>query len=138
MKAVFIDTSCLSALNNPRDQHHSKSKTLLNKLVKNKSLLISTDYVADEVATLLLTRSRNGYKYAMNMLDIIFEKTIFNLEWISKERVFSAKKIFARYNKDKKWSFTDCTSFVVMKELRIKKVFTFDVNFKQMGFEVLE
>lgn len=33
--------------------------------------------------------------------------------------------------------FTDCTSYVVMKELGIKLVFTFDEHFRQMGFKLL-
>ncbi|WP_448572870.1 hypothetical protein [Trichothermofontia sp.] len=31
-------------------------------------------------------------------------------------------------------SFTDCTSYVVMKQHRITEVFTFDHHFSQMGF----
>ncbi len=30
--------------------------------------------------------------------------------------------------------FTDCVSFVVMWEMRIKESFTFDEHFNQMGF----
>lgn len=41
------------------------------------------------------------------------------------------------HHRDKSYSFTDCTSFVVMKELRLKQVLTTDRHFRQMGFEVL-
>ena len=37
----------------------------------------------------------------------------------------------------KDFSFTDCCSFVVMRELRIRRVLTLDHHFRQMGFEVV-
>jgi len=46
----------------------------------------------------------------------------------------SAWLIFERFNKDKFWSFTDCTSKAIMEILDINQVFSFDKNFEQMGF----
>ncbi len=43
--------------------------------------------------------------------------------------------VFERFNKDKRWSFTDCTSFAVMKQMNIREVFAFDHHFEQMGFK---
>lgn len=41
---------------------------------------------------------------------------------------------FERFNQDKEWSFTDCTTKVVMENLGISQVFAFDHHFDQMGF----
>ena len=35
---------------------------------------------------------------------------------------------------NKEWSFTDCVSFAVMRELLIRDAFTPDRHFKQTGF----
>jgi len=35
---------------------------------------------------------------------------------------------------DKHWSFTDCTSFVLMEKLGIRGALTFDRNFREAGF----
>ena len=35
---------------------------------------------------------------------------------------------------DKDFSFTDCTSFAVMRELRLQKALTLDHHFAQMSF----
>ena len=41
---------------------------------------------------------------------------------------------FERYA-DKKFSFTDCTSFAVMKRLKVKTALSFDKHFTQAGFD---
>ena len=38
---------------------------------------------------------------------------------------------------DKDWSFTDCISFVVMKQRKLPDAVTTDHHFKQAGFRVL-
>lgn len=38
---------------------------------------------------------------------------------------------------DKDWSFTDCTSFVVMKRMGLTDAFTSDRHFEQAGFTIL-
>jgi predicted nucleic acid-binding protein len=40
-------------------------------------------------------------------------------------------------HRDKNLSFTDCTSFAVMRELRLTTVITTDGHFRQVGFDVL-
>lgn len=42
-----------------------------------------------------------------------------------------------RRHADKDWSFTDCASFIIMRELRIRDAFTTDHHFRQAGFEPL-
>ena len=39
--------------------------------------------------------------------------------------------------RDKNCSFTDCTSFVVMRELRLQEALTTDRHFMQMGFHAV-
>lgn len=40
-------------------------------------------------------------------------------------------------HRDKDYSFTDCTSFAVMRELRLREALTTDRHFRQAGFGVL-
>ncbi len=44
-----------------------------------------------------------------------------------------AWKIFKKF-KDQEFSFTDCTSFAVMKRLGLSRVLTVDKHFRVMGF----
>jgi predicted nucleic acid-binding protein len=42
--------------------------------------------------------------------------------------------VFERFNRDKQWSFTDCTTYALMKQMSMVEVFAFDRHFDQMGF----
>ncbi len=57
-------------------------------------------------------------------------------EWIGTARSEKARNLFFRY-RDRDFSFTDCTSFVVMQELKLKQVVTTDHHFQQMSFDVV-
>lgn len=56
-------------------------------------------------------------------------------EWIDPQRAEKARRWMFRW-RDQEFSFTDCTSFVVMKERRIRRALTNDRHFKQAGFEI--
>lgn len=134
MTNIFIDTGAFVALLRQGDKDHQQAKEVLLKIEAQKIRTILTDYVIDETYTTLL--SKEGYRLAME-----FDRNLtlgkWNIEKITEQRFVKAQEVFRRYNRDKEWSFTDCTSYVVMKELKIKTVFTFDRNFKQMGFKTL-
>ncbi len=53
---------------------------------------------------------------------------------ISESMEKAAWEVFEKFNVDKHWSFTDCTSKVVMEQREIREVFAFDHHFEQMGF----
>jgi predicted nucleic acid-binding protein len=57
-------------------------------------------------------------------------------QWIDAARAEKARAVFFR-QRDKEYSFTDCTSFVVMRELRLKEALTTDRHFRQAGFQLL-
>lgn len=52
------------------------------------------------------------------------------------DRFEKARHLFFQY-RDKDFSFTDCTSFVIMREVRLTHAITTDSHFRQMGFQVL-
>ena len=45
--------------------------------------------------------------------------------------------MYYRGHSDHRYSFTDCTSFVLMRELKISDVLTTDEHFREAGFDVL-
>lgn len=78
-----------------------------------------------------------GYRKTVDFksqLDILVTTNIIEVVWVTEDTAREAWAIFEKYNVDKHWSFTDCVSYVVMKQLGITEAFTFDRHFAQMSF----
>jgi predicted nucleic acid-binding protein len=128
---VFVDTAGFLALWDAGDQHHSAAVSLQEQLTRKRRPFLTTEYVVDETITLLLVR--HSHNAAVDFLDTIERSEILRLEWIDPSRFHAAGDLFRKHG-DKNWSFTDCVSFVIMRELRIREAFTTDHHFRQAGF----
>jgi len=123
---VFIDTSAFCAITIPGDQHNAKAKSAYKHIQKTKSSIYTSDYVLDEVYTLL--KSRSSHFTAIKFMDE-FEKTNITILHITEEIEKAAKKIFRRFE-EKRLSFTDCTSFSLINAFSIETAFAFDDHFR--------
>ncbi|MDP2681798.1 MAG: PIN domain-containing protein [Deltaproteobacteria bacterium] len=123
---VFIDTSAFCALAIPKDQHNLLAKSIHKQLNEQKTFLYTSDYVLDEIYTLLKTRG--GHRTAINFMDQINKSHIILLR-VTEEVEENAKVIFRRFE-DKRLSFTDCTSFALINHFNIEAVFAFDEHFR--------
>jgi uncharacterized protein len=128
---VFMDSAGFLALWDAGDEHHARAVSLQAELAAKRRRFLTSDYVVDETVTLLLIR--HSHAAAANFLDTIERSESLRLEWVGPDRFHAAAALFRKYA-DKEWSFTDCVSFVVMRELRIPEAFTTDPHFKQAGF----
>lgn len=111
MKRIFVDTNCWIALNNKRDQFHNTSIKLNQELLKEGCRYITTNYILDETYTGLLMKV--GHYVAVDFGERIRSSHTVQLVHISESIEERAWKLFKQYS-DKNFSFTDCTSFVVM------------------------
>lgn len=123
---VFIDTSAFCALSIPNDQYNLKAKSIYKELQELRPILYTSNYVLDEVYTLL--KNRASHRTAVKFMDET-DKSNLTLLRITEEVEKDAKAIFRRFE-DKRLSFTDCTSFVLINQLVIEAVFAFDEHFK--------
>jgi predicted nucleic acid-binding protein len=137
MRQVFVDTSAWDALADSQDAHHELA-LLFRQEITGRAQLVITDYVLDELYTLLLLNI--GYQGAVsfkNKLDTLVQEGVVAVVWITEAIAQDAWEVFEQFNVDKKWSFTDCVSYVVMKQRKITEAFSFDHHFQQMGFNKL-
>jgi len=134
MKPLFVDTAGWMACSDSADPAHEASCRARDEALASGRLLVTTDYVADETLTLL--RTRLSLKIAESWWRQVEGSS--RLRWVAidPERAEKARGAFFR-QRDKGYSFTDCTSFVVMQELRLRQAMTTDHHFAQAGFEVL-
>lgn len=133
-RSVFVDTSGWYALIDRRDASHGATRDAAERLIREGVRLISTDYVIDESCT--LAKARAGSEAALRLLDMLNGTAALDLEWIGPDRFARAEELFRKY-RDQAFSFTDCTSFAVMRERRIREVITGDDHFRIMGFQIL-
>jgi predicted nucleic acid-binding protein len=68
------------------------------------------------------------------LIEIVERSRGFRMEWNGPQRFESAKAIF-RKHADHGYSFTDCTSFVVMRELALTDALTTHRHFNPAGFK---
>jgi predicted nucleic acid-binding protein len=102
--------------------------------------LVTTDYVLDEVFTRLFARVPHQRAREVSQGIVNAASTGFlRMERIVPERFEAAYRMRLRYRDQPRISFTDFTSFAVMKELRIRNVLTADAHFTKvnLGFRRL-
>jgi hypothetical protein len=134
MTAVFVDTAGWMALADAADPLHADARAARDGLLEGGQRLVTTDFVVDETMTLL--RLRLGLAAAEAWWAQVDGSPRLRWERVDSDRFERARVIFFRY-RDKDFSFTDCTSFAVMRELRLVQALTTDRHFGQMGFQML-
>ena len=135
MDAVFVDTSAWDAIEDGDDHAHTDTLHCKEDLTQQRKRLYTTNFVLDETFTLLLLNI--GYTCTVTFkqtIDQLRSGGILTVVHVTEEIECAAWEVFERFNQDKTWSFTDCTTKVVMDRLGISQVFAFDHHFEQMGF----
>jgi len=132
---IFVDSGAWIALLDQRDQFHEPSVRFQKELRQGAhGRLVTTDYVLDEAVTYL--RLHAGGDAVREFRRILMESESVQVVWTPPDRFWEAwDRLQGR--DDKRWSLTDCLSFVTMKALGIRSAFGFDSDFRQAGFELL-
>ena len=112
MHHVFVDTAAWIALINADDWLHQRAVQVMSDLRRQKTSLLTTEFVLLEVADALSS-------------PLIREQTVVFINQLRSQPTL----------RNKEWGLTDCTSFVVMTQERITQAFTSDLE--QAGFTKL-
>ena len=128
---VFVDTSYMVALVNPRDQYHGLAASLARTLAKRP--LMTTDAVILEIGNALSHYHRSGAIEVIHRLCNSKEVEVVRLTPNLFDEAFGLYKI----SHDKTWGLVDCVSFIVMRREGITEALTLDRHFAQAGFRTL-
>lgn len=124
---IFVDSSAWFAVLSRRDVNHGAAISAIRSF---REQLVTTDYIVDETLTLLRSRGENSRA-------VVFGRRVIEGPWARIVRIddadFTAAWLVFKTFADKGWSFTDCTSRVVMGRLAIQRAFAFDDHFRQFG-----
>ena len=131
---TFVDTSGFYALLVASDSAHTAAVRWLAVARARKSRVVTTDYVLDETATLLKARGHRDLVGAFfGQLD---RSEVCTMLSVDRDQFNRARVFFVRHA-DHDYSFTDCTSFVVMGERGIREALSKDAHFAEAGFRPL-
>ena len=131
---IFVDTGAWYASEVEDDVNHAAARKFLGPLSRGAyGVPLTTDYVLDEAMTLL--RSRRGLPAAVAFADKVRSSSSVRVAWVD-EGLFGRGLELFRRSEGRRWSFTDCTSFALMKQLSVSAAFAFDRHFREAGFSV--
>ena len=134
MKRVFVDTEGWMACADGADPAHARCRVARDHALEAGQTLVTTDFVIDEALTLI--RVRLGLDAAAAWWRQVDQSSRVRWERVDSDRFEKARLLFFQY-RDKDFSFTDCTSFVIMREARLTHALTTDRHFRQIGFQML-
>ena len=131
MKQIFVDANAWIALSSKRDRLHNSAIALHRELLEADYRYITTNFVLDETYTILLMHV--GHFAAVDFGERVRSSSVIDVIHVTEGIEQDAWSLFKQYS-DKQFSFTDCTSFVVMRRLNLIEAFTNDHHFEQAGF----
>jgi len=125
---IFVDTGAFIALTDKDDENHNKA-AIFYKTMKEKGCRFATsNFVVCETMNYL--RAKVSHQMAVVFRDNLIKSGFFEIITVTSFMEDAAFGIFKQYS-DKGFSFTDCTSFALMKSQKIRKAFAFDRHFEQ-------
>ena len=132
IEKIFIDTSAFYALMDRSDSYHQSASKLWTHMLNRGYFLQTSNYVT--VETLALLQNRLGFEaadlWSRNVLGVV------ETFWIDNVLHNLALEIWFSLGR-RKLSLVDCTSFVIMRQNKMEKVFGYDKHFTEHGFKIL-
>ena len=129
---IFLDTGAWIALALANDRHARAARGLQKGIARGEhGAMVTTSFVLNEAATHI--RMEGDVETAARFVRALLESESVTVVWIDAAKFRGSLDLFQQ-SADKRWSFTDCASFVVMRELGIERAFSFDHNFEEAGF----
>lgn len=130
---IYVDTSALFALADPRDREHAVALAAAARSAQRGDTWVTgwhtlyefTDGVCD----------RMGQKAAAERLHRLVGNPRLRVQ-SSEERLSDARRLLET-RVDWGVDLSDCLSFAIMRNLGIRRAFTFDLDFEKAGFETV-
>ncbi len=129
---IFVDTSALIALIVANDRAHPSAAAQWVHLQHSGAVLISTNYVLLEAASLL--QRRIGVPAVISLQSDYVP--LLTVHWVDEPQHRAAMSALLVANR-RDLSLVDCVSFEVMRDHGIRQAFTFDSDFTGAGFDVI-
>ena len=130
-KPIFVDTFGFYAWADTKCSSHREAREIVHRRDRR---FVTTAWIVAETINLFVARKQA--RWVEPILDFLeTTRAVETLEptW----RQFTGAKDLWRKYQDQAFPLTDCTSFVVMRELDLQDALTADRHFRVMGFNPL-
>lgn len=134
MRTYFADTGYLIGLLLPKDELHETAVSTSASLGKFK--IVTSELVLVELLNDFAGRGSHLRRAAVSLGDKLQNSDSVELVGATSDLVQESLRLY-RERPDKDWSLTDCSSFVLMKELDLTEALTYDSHFEQAGFRAV-
>ena len=131
MERLFVDTSAWFAFANRKDPKHANVGGALKEF---PGRIVTSNFIFDETVSLCLYRL--GHQAAIAFGSVLTDPDEVDLVRVTAEDEHAAWELFCNRS-DQCYSFTDCTSFVVMRRLGLSKALALGADFSTEGFDVV-
>ncbi len=131
--AVYCDASFFIALFSKKDIKHKRALKIFKEIKTNRILIHTSWFIISEAMTILLYRY--GYSEA-----VTFNKSLnlYRISHSTENQHHQAIALFNLFGKDKKISFVDALSRVIItEELQNIPAISFDKDFKTLGLTTI-
>jgi predicted nucleic acid-binding protein len=132
---IFGDTSYFVALQLPRDPLHPIALRVASQL-PTEIRIVTSDLVLTEFLAHFSKGDSLTRRQAVKTWRELHGDPNMNVVLALPELLEKSAHLYEQAS-DKHWSFTDCSSFVIMRERKIREALTFDHHFEQAGFQAL-
>lgn len=131
MSRVFADTAFWVAYLNERDQYHRLAVELLPQYAKG---IVLSDHILTELANFYAGRQQRTV--AGELCRGLLKRQTFKVVHVDQALLEEGLQLYLD-RPDKRWSLTDCVSFIIMKREGLTEALTSDRYFEQAGFRIL-
>jgi len=128
--SIFADTSGLYAVFDRDDLNHARSNVAWVEWLRNGEVLVTNNYVLVETTALL------QHRLGITAVRVFQEDVapVLQIEWVTEEQHRAAADAMLTASR-RKLSLVDCVSFQTMRQLGLRRAFSFDAHFREQGFE---
>ncbi len=131
---IFLDTGFVFALVCRRDENHERVRAVMNEYRGRdlQQLVLTSNHVVEETITLVRSSVHRdpgvAHDIAVDVGRQLFSGVFGRIHHATAEEESAAFEYLARH-RDKKYSLTDCLSFVIMEAYDITEALAVDEDF---------
>jgi len=130
---LFVDTAGWGCFVDAKHPLHAKADTVISTARKSQRILVTTNYIVNELSVLLKSRLHLRHEQVVAFIDFLYADPQSNVIHIDRPTHEDAWRLYVQHQ-DKEWSLVDTSSFIVMRQRNIQEALTTDQHFAQASF----